>query len=57
VHKALGREDTLSTLLVNANLNIEVEQQTGLKTKFTVKIKGAAVPKCLHTSRHCFYTS
>ena len=33
VHKVLGREDTLSTLLViNANLYIKVKQQIDLKT-------------------------
>jgi len=48
VHKVLGREDTLPTLL--ANVNIKVKQQTDLKTKFTVKIGGAAVLQCLHMS-------
>jgi len=48
VHKLLGREDALSTLLVNANVNIKMKQQTDLKTKFIYREKtgccSSAVP-------------
>jgi len=52
VQNVLGREDGLSNVLVNANLEIEVKQQIKLKMKFTSTIGGAAVPQCLHTSRY-----
>jgi len=52
VDEVLGREGTFLTLLVNANLNIKMKQQTDLKTQFTVKIGGAAVSQCLRTSHH-----
>jgi len=45
-------EDTLQILLVDANLIINVKQQTYLKTKFAVKIGGVAVTQCLYTTRH-----
>jgi len=41
----------LSTLVVHAKLNIKEKQQTDLKTTYSVKIGGAAVPQCLHTIR------
>jgi len=46
----------LSSLLGNVNLNIKVKHKPDLKTKFTVKIGGAAAPQCLHASRHCSYS-
>ena len=52
VHEDLGKKGTLSRLLGDVNLNVNVKHKPDLKSKFTVKIGGTAAPQCLHTSHH-----